>query len=119
MALEDHAEHVVALALHPVGAPVQVGERGASRLASRQPRTHDDDQARLEILDAAHDLEPLIFPVDGREPVEVATAEVVPDETAEVLPALARNADGESCVGNRVQPEPLLDEYAQIGRAHV
>src|SRR5437879_13751447 len=33
MTLEPDAEHVVALALHPVGAAVESGQRGAARLA--------------------------------------------------------------------------------------
>ena len=37
MAVEDHAEHVVALALHPVGAPPDAGEGGTVRAAGPEP----------------------------------------------------------------------------------
>src|SRR5881628_870993 len=59
MALEADAEHVVALALHPVGAAIEPGQRGATRLARAEPRPHRQDEPGVEVLHTAHDLEPL------------------------------------------------------------
>src|SRR5437899_4110558 len=51
MTLESDAEHVVALALHPVGAAVESGQRGAARLARAEARAHRHDEAGVEVLD--------------------------------------------------------------------
>src|SRR5262245_19000309 len=118
MALEDDPEHVVALALHPVGAAIERGQRRASRLAGAQPGAHRDHQRRVEILDAAEHLEALLLPVDRGQPVEVAAAELVVGEAGELVPALARQGDGESSVGDRVHSEPLLDTRARVGGRH-
>src|SRR5437867_6482994 len=118
MALEDDAEHLVALALHPVGAAIERGQRRAARLSRRQPGAHRDDQRRLEILDAAEHLEPLVLPVHRGQPVEVATAELVGGEAGEFLPAIARQGDGEPTVGYRVHSELLPDTRARVGGRH-
>src|SRR5882672_1104056 len=118
MALEDDAEHVEALALHPVGSLIEAGQRGAARLARPQARAHRHHQRRVEVLDTAEDLEPLILPVDGGEPVEVPTAQLVADEARELLPALARQGDAQATVGHCVDPEPFLDTRARVGGRH-
>src|SRR5688572_13277304 len=63
MAVENDAEHVVALALHPAGAAEDAGERRAVGLAGRQTRAHRQRHARLELLDPRHDLQSLVLPV--------------------------------------------------------
>src|SRR5215475_15632382 len=63
MAVEDDPEHVVALALHPVGAAVERGQRRTVRLAGAQAGAHRDRQRRLEVLEAAEHLEALVLPV--------------------------------------------------------
>src|SRR3989454_4291602 len=94
MTLEPNAEHVVALALHPVGAAVESGQRSAARLARAEARAHRHDEAGVEVLDAADDLEPLLFPVDRRQPIEVTTSEPLQREEPELRPELAGNAAG-------------------------
>src|SRR5262245_21503524 len=118
MAVEDDPEHVVALALHPVGAPVQHSQGRALRLAGAQPGAHRDDERCLEVLEAAHHLEALVFPVHRGQPVEVAAAQLVVSEAGKFLPALARQSDGEPTVGDRVHSEPLLDARARVGGRH-
>src|SRR5438445_447416 len=90
MALEADAEHVVALALHPVGAAVEPRQRGAARLPRAEARPHRQDEPGDEVLDAADDLQPLLLPVDGGQPVEVAAAELSHREAPERKPLLAR-----------------------------
>src|SRR6266403_1090699 len=118
MPLEDDPEHVVALALHPVGAAIEGSQRRTARLAGGQPGAHRDDERRLEVLDAAEHLEPLILPVHGREPVEVAAAKLVVGEAGELLPAIARQGDAEPTVGDRIHSEALLDPRARVGGRH-
>ena len=66
MALEADAEHVVALALHPVGAAVEPRQRGAACLARAEARAQGHDEPGVEVLEAADDLEPGLLPIDGR-----------------------------------------------------
>src|SRR5213594_1898817 len=118
MALEDHAEHVVALALHPVGAAVEAGQRRAARLAGPEARAHRHDQGHLEVLEAAEHLEPLVLPVDGGEPVEVPAAQLVAGEARELFPALARQGDTQAAIGDCVDPEPVPDARTRVGGRH-
>src|SRR6516162_6688361 len=118
MTVEDDPEHVVALALHPAGAPVERGQRRTARLAGAQPGAHRDDERRVEVLHAAEHLEALVLPVHRGQPVEVTAAELVVGEAGELLPALARQSDGEPTVGDRVRSEPLLDARARVGGRH-
>src|SRR5207244_9959730 len=90
MALEDDAEHVVALALHPVGAAIERGQRRAARLSRRQPGAHRDDQRRLEILNAAEHLESLLLPAHRGRPLAVAAAGPAGGDAGAFFPALAR-----------------------------
>src|SRR5439155_7997989 len=53
MSLEPHAEHVPALALHPVGAPPDAGEGWAAVGAGGEARAHEGGDGRVEVLDAA------------------------------------------------------------------
>src|SRR3989442_990522 len=84
MALEHDAEHVVALALHPVGAAVEPGERRALAVAGAQARAEHQGEAGVQVLETANDLEPLFLPVDRAEPVEVETAQVALGEGGHV-----------------------------------
>src|SRR5947208_10064237 len=94
MTLERNAEHVVALALQPVGAAVESGQRGAARLARAEARAHRHDEAGVEVLDAADDLEPLLFPVDRRQPIEITTYQPVQLEAPELRSEFAGYGDG-------------------------
>src|SRR5262245_55936655 len=118
MAVEDDPEHVVALALHPVGAAVERGQRRTVRLASAQAGAQRDRQRRLEVLEAAEHLEALVLPVHRGQPVEVAAAQLVVSEAGELLPALARQGHAEPSVGDRFHSEPLLDARARVGGRH-
>src|ERR1051325_943825 len=68
MPVEDHAEHVVALALHPVRALPDVRDGGTVDDARAELRAQHEREPALEVLDAADHLEPLLLPVDGAEP---------------------------------------------------
>src|SRR5215468_5900468 len=118
MTVENDPEHVVALALHPAGAPVERGQRRTARLASAQPGAHRDDERRVEVLDAAEHLEALVLPVHRGQPVEVAAAELFASEAGKFLPALARQGGGELTVSDCVDSEPLLDASARVGGRH-
>src|SRR5438552_4571277 len=122
MALEADAEHVVALALHPVGAAVEPRQRGAARLARAEARPHRQDEPGVEVLDAADDLQPLLLPVDGGQPVEVAAAELSHREAPERKPLLARDGDGhEGAIDHRLDAKRLPESRARVGdrRAHL
>src|SRR5213593_3626667 len=118
MAFEDDPEHVVALALHPVGAAIERGQRRTACLAGGEPGAHRDHERRVEVLEAAEHLETLVLPVHGGQPVEVAAAELVVGEAGELLPAIARQGDAEPTVGDRVHSEALLDTRARVGGRH-
>src|SRR5215831_8170050 len=118
MAVEDDPEHVVALALHPVGAAVERGQGGTAHLAGAEPGAHRDHERRVEVFHATEHLEALVLPVDRGQPVEVAAAQLGVSEASEFLPAFARQGDGEPTVGDRVHSEPLLDARARVGGRH-
>src|SRR5262249_49507494 len=75
MSLEPHSEHVPTLALHPLGAPPDAGERWTTVDARREAGAEHDRNAGVEVLDTAEDLHPLLLPVDGGEKAEVVAAE--------------------------------------------
>src|SRR5215467_2218794 len=118
MAVEDDPEHVVAFALHPVGAAIERGQGGTAHLAGAEPGAHRDHERRVEVFHAAEHLEALVLPVDRGQPVEVAAAQLVVSEASKFLPAFARQGDGEPTVGDRVHSEPLLDARARVGGRH-
>src|SRR2546422_10055493 len=119
MTLEPNAEHVVALALHPVGAAVESGQRGAARLARAEARAHCHDEAGVEVLDAADDLEPLLFPVDRRQPIEITTSEALQREEPELRPEFAGYGDGHAlAVDRRLDAKRLPDSRARVGSRH-
>ena len=66
MTVEDDAEHVEALALHPVRAAIHRHERLTRGAARTQPCLHQHGQAAFRVLDPRDDLEPLLFPVNRR-----------------------------------------------------
>src|SRR5262245_66003527 len=70
MTVEHHAEQVVAFALHPVRPAIDAGETGTVDLSWLEPAPHHHSEARIEVLHAAEDFQPLLLPVDAREPVE-------------------------------------------------
>src|SRR5687767_6385261 len=94
MPLERDAEHVVALALHPVGPAPDAGERGTALVGNTG--AHEHGQSRVEIVGAADDLPPLFLPVDGRQEVEEAAPERLAREASEGLPPVDRQRDGEA-----------------------
>src|SRR5207245_11074996 len=117
--LEPDAEHVVALGLHPVGAAVESCQRGAARLARAEARAHRHDEAGVEVLDAADDLEPLLFPVDRRQPIEVTTSEPLQREEPELRPELAGYGDGHArAVHPRLDAKRLPASRARVGGPH-
>src|SRR5437899_995940 len=118
MALEDDAKHVVALALHPVCATIELRQRRAPCLPRPQARAHREGHVRVEVLDATEHFQPLVLPVHGGEPVEVGAAERLLGEATELLPALSRYGDGEPTVGHHVHPESLVDARARVGGRH-
>src|SRR5919197_2858042 len=119
MALEADAEHVVALALHPVGAAVEPGQRRAASLARAEARAHRQDEPGVEVLDAADDLEPGLLPVDRRQPIEITTSEPFEREAPQLRPALARHGDGHGPALDRpLDAKRLPDSRACVGGRH-
>src|SRR5262245_8763422 len=119
MPVEDHAQQVVALALHPVGAAIDGGEGGTVRRASGQRRAHEEGEVSGQVLHAAQDFQPLLLPVHRGQPVEVEAAEVRPREGGEGLPLLAGQRDAE---GTRrlhgLDAESIPDACGRFGRRH-
>src|SRR5437870_3761636 len=76
VALEEDAEHLGALPLVPVGAPVDARERRHHRILRRQSHVCDDRGAIGEGVQAHEHLEPLRLPVDRREEGEVVAVEL-------------------------------------------
>src|SRR6185503_11530641 len=75
MALEADTEHVVALALHPVGAAPDGGEGRARGDAGPEPGTESEREGRVEVFHARQHLEALVLPVHRGGEVEVDTAQ--------------------------------------------
>src|ERR671919_1025421 len=110
MPLEYHAEHVVALALHPVGATEDAGEGRAARGARLQPRPQRHRHRRVEVLEPRHDLEALLLPVHRGQPVEIAAAERLLDEPGHLRPTIERHRHVELGPGPRgSDAKPVLD----------
>src|SRR2546423_154495 len=106
MALERDAEHVVALALHPVGAAPDAGERRAPVVDGTG--AHEHGESRVEVVHAADHLAPLFFPVDGGQEIEEAAAEGLAREAAERLPPVDCQRDREALtIHGRLQTELL------------
>src|SRR5262249_61510190 len=76
MAVEADPEQVVALPLHPQGAPEQPGQARAWRLPA-DARLEGQAQSALEVLEPADDVEPVRLPVHRGEVAEEAAAEPV------------------------------------------
>src|SRR5919109_626897 len=115
MALERHAEHVVALALHPVGAAKEAGQRGTARRARGQARAQRHRHGHLELVEAGQDLQPLFLPVDRREEVEVPAAERVLDERGDLHPALALERHAHVAAGDDGRESEALLELRRRG----
>src|SRR5262249_1790749 len=94
MSLEPHSEHVPTLALHPVGAPPDAGQGGTAGDTSREAGAEHDRNARVEVLDAAEDVHPLLLPVDSGEKAEVVAAEHRAREAGGRLPLLGCDHEG-------------------------
>src|SRR5947208_14903001 len=69
MALEADAEHVVALALHPVGAAAEPRPRGAARLARAEARPHRQGAAGVQAPECAEAPPPPPPPAGARPPL--------------------------------------------------
>src|SRR5437870_3073908 len=111
-----HTEHVPALALHPVGTPPDAGERRAAVGAGGEARAHEDGDARVEVLDAAEHLEPLLLPVDGGEEAEVGAAQGGAGEARGRLPLLEGEGHGdEGAVHGRLDGELLAETRGRVG----
>src|SRR2546430_4511023 len=119
MAREADAEHVVARALHPVGAGVEPRQRGAACLARAEARAQRHDEPGVEVLDAADDLEPRLLPSAGRRPIKLVRAELAQREGREFRPALARHGEGHGrALDRRLDAKRLPDSRARVGGRH-
>src|SRR5439155_14300302 len=119
MTLEPDAEHVVALALHPVGAAVEPGQRGTARLALAEARAHRHDEAGVQVLEATDDLEPLLPPIDRRQPIKVLAAELSHREERKLRPEFAGHGDGYArALDHRLDAKRLPDSRARVGGRH-
>src|SRR5262252_8799275 len=115
VSLEADSEHVVAFALHPVGAAPHRTERRAARLPRSELRLHEHGETRLEVLHARHHFQPLLLPVHGGEEGEVHAAERLPGETARLPPPVGRGFHHEEgALSGGGDPQPLLDESASL-----
>jgi hypothetical protein len=118
--VEDHPEQVIALALVPVRAAVEDGERGAVGLAGTEPALHQDGERGVQVLDAAEHFQPVLLPVRRRQPVEVETAQIVLGEAPEVLPAVGGEIDGEEgALDGRLHAKPLPHACRGLARSQV
>src|SRR5262245_17406581 len=116
MSLEAHAEHVPALALHPVGATPDASQRGAAVRPRGQPGAQQEGDVRVEVLDAAENLHPLLFPVDRSEEAEVTAAEAGTREARHGLPLLRRDGDrDQSGLDGRLDGELLAKTRGGVG----
>src|SRR2546425_7128213 len=71
------------------------------------------------VLDAADDLEPLLFPVDRRQPIEITTPEPLQREEPELRPEFAGYGDGHAlAVDRRLDAKRLPDSRARVGSRH-
>src|SRR5882672_6380035 len=108
MAVEHHAEQVEALALVPVGAAIEAGQRRAMDLAGTELALHHQGESVVQILDAAEHFQPLLLPVRRRQPVEIEAAQLVLGEAREVRPAVGGKINGEEMAfEGRLYAKPL------------
>src|SRR5215813_413406 len=116
MSLEAHSEHVPTLALHPVGAPPDAGERGTPVDAGREAGAERDREARIEVLDTTDDLHPLLLPVDGGEKAEVVAAERRAREACGRLPLLGPDRERhDGTIDDRLDGELLAETRCGVG----
>src|SRR5688572_7250227 len=114
MPVERDAEHVVALALHPVGPAPYPGQGGTA--VSGDTGAHEHAQPRVQVVGAADNLPPLLLPVDGRQEVEEAAAERLACEACDGLPAVDRKCHGETlALDTRLETELLTDPGSGVG----
>src|SRR5262245_28183050 len=115
MAVEADPEQVVALPLHPQGAPEQTGQARARRLPA-DARLEGQAQPALEVLEPADDVEPVRLPVHGGEVAEEAAAEPVAGPLHRLGPALDGHGGHEmprvgplGVLPDRLDPQLLAD----------
>ena len=92
--VEMNAEHVEALALHPVRAAVDRRQRRAVVDAGAELRPQHQRDAFIEVVHAGEHLEPLLFPVNRRQEVEEAAADRLLRVARDLFPPRGRHVDG-------------------------
>src|SRR6185369_8478444 len=113
------AEHVVTLALHPARAAPHGLERRAAGSPGPELRLHREGKARVEVLHAGHDLEPLLLPVHRGREIEVEAAERLASEPRQLEPALDIHGDRElRPFAVRGHAEALLDLDTRLVERH-